>query len=92
MEHSEPSGMDYVREASQYPAEYLSFLNETSKNDKTPGRCCGRGRKGQCAIKRRKIIHGRRVTGTGLLTCQGMMACKVVEGSRHRTQYLEFLE
>jgi hypothetical protein len=28
----------------------------------------------------------------GLLTCQGMLACKVVEGSMHREQYLEFLE
>ncbi|KAJ7309239.1 hypothetical protein DFH08DRAFT_1050382 [Mycena albidolilacea] len=34
MERSEPSRMDYVREASQYPAEYLGFLDETSKNDK----------------------------------------------------------
>ncbi|KAJ7347866.1 hypothetical protein DFH08DRAFT_699149, partial [Mycena albidolilacea] len=92
MERSEPSRMDYMWEASQYPAEYLGFLDETSKNDKTPGRHHGRGRKGQHAIKRRKIVCGRHVTGMGLLTCQGMIACKVVEGSMHRTQYLEFLE
>ncbi|KAJ7300436.1 hypothetical protein DFH08DRAFT_919265 [Mycena albidolilacea] len=68
LERSEPTRMDFIREASHYPPHYLGFLDETSKNDKTPGR------------------------RTGFLTCQGMLACKVVEGSMHRDQYLEFLE
>ncbi|KAJ7304767.1 hypothetical protein DFH08DRAFT_918686 [Mycena albidolilacea] len=66
MERNEPCRMDFVREAAQYPAHYLGFLDETSKNDKTPGR--------------------------RLLTCDGMLASTVVEGSMHREQYLEFLE
>ncbi|KAJ7022258.1 hypothetical protein C8F04DRAFT_924834, partial [Mycena alexandri] len=37
-ERCEPSRLNYVREISQYPAHYLGFLDETSKNDKTPGR------------------------------------------------------
>ncbi|KAJ6511104.1 hypothetical protein C8R45DRAFT_753762, partial [Mycena sanguinolenta] len=67
-------------------------LDKTSKNDKTPGRRCGRAKKGKCAVKRRKTVRGRRLTATGLLTCEGMVACKLVEGSMHREQYLEFLE
>jgi transposase len=92
MERNEPCRMDFVREAAQYPAHYLGFLDETSKNDKTPGRRYGRGKKGKRAVKRRKIVRGRRLTATGLLTCNGMLASTVVEGSMHREQYLEFLE
>ncbi|KAJ7694066.1 hypothetical protein B0H17DRAFT_1178656 [Mycena rosella] len=38
MERSEPTRMNYIREAAEYPPEYLGFLDETSKNDKTPAR------------------------------------------------------
>ncbi|KAJ7131307.1 hypothetical protein C8R44DRAFT_904363, partial [Mycena epipterygia] len=64
MERSEPSRLDYSCEVSQYLSEYLGFLNETSKNDKTPAR---------------RHDHG-------------IVASKVVEGSMHQDQYLEFLE
>ncbi|KAJ7170630.1 hypothetical protein C8R43DRAFT_1085195 [Mycena crocata] len=46
-ERSEPTRHDFVREVSQYPADYLGFLDETSKNDKTPGRPRGRAKKGR---------------------------------------------
>ncbi|KAJ7245495.1 hypothetical protein C8J57DRAFT_979915, partial [Mycena rebaudengoi] len=44
IERSELSRTDYVREVSYYPAHYLSFLDETSKNDKTPACRHGRSR------------------------------------------------
>jgi hypothetical protein len=37
---------------SQYPPDYLGFLDETSKNEKTPGRRLGRAKKGKRAVKR----------------------------------------
>jgi hypothetical protein len=46
-ERCEPSRQDYSREISQYPADYLGFLDETSKNDKTPHRRVGRAKKGK---------------------------------------------
>ncbi|KAJ6505673.1 hypothetical protein C8R47DRAFT_967791 [Mycena vitilis] len=55
-ERSEPSRLDYIREASQYPADYLGFLDETSKNDRTISRRRGRSKKGQRAIKRHKLV------------------------------------
>ncbi|KAJ7265184.1 hypothetical protein C8J57DRAFT_952801, partial [Mycena rebaudengoi] len=64
-ERSEPCRWDFVHTVSPYPAHYLGFLDETSKNDKTPARRLG---------------------------LDGMMACKVVEGSMKCEQYLEFLE
>ncbi|KAJ7605201.1 hypothetical protein FB45DRAFT_879735 [Roridomyces roridus] len=91
-ERSELTRLDYCREISQYPADYLGFMDETSKNDKTPGRRRGRAKKGKRAYKRRKLVQGRRLTATGLLTCRGMLTSTVVEGSMHRDQFLEFME
>jgi hypothetical protein len=92
MERSEPSRNNFVGEVAHYPAHCIGFLDETSKNDKTPARRRGRSRKGKRAVKRQKFVRGPRLTATGLLTCQGMLASTVVEGSMHRDQYLEFLE
>jgi transposase len=91
-ERSEPSRLDYVREISEIPANYIAFLDETSKNDKTPGRRLGRAKKGKRAVKRRKAVRGRRLTATGVLTSRGMLTSTVVEGSMHRDQFLGFLE
>jgi transposase len=92
MERSEPTRLNYIREAAQYPPEYLGFLDETSKNDKTPARRQGRAPKGKRAVKRQKFVRARRATATALLTLDGIMASKVVEGSMKRKEYLEFLE
>jgi hypothetical protein len=91
-ERSEPSRLDYIREISQIPADCFAFLDETSKNDKTPGRRLGRAKKGKRATKRRKAVRGRRLTATGVLTSRGMLTSTVVEGSMHRDQFLGFLE
>ena len=37
-------------------------------------------------------MRGRRITGTGFLTLDGMTACTVLEGSMKRRDFLEFLE
>ncbi|KAJ7763180.1 hypothetical protein DFH07DRAFT_738961 [Mycena maculata] len=86
MERNEPSRMDYIREMSPYPAHYLGFLDETSKNDKTPARRRGRARKGRRTYKHQKFVRGPRATATGFLTCHGMLASTVVAGSMHRDQ------
>ncbi|KAJ7304645.1 hypothetical protein DFH08DRAFT_758666 [Mycena albidolilacea] len=91
-ERSEPSRLDYIREISQIPADCIAFLDETSKNDKTPGRRLGRAKKGKRATKRRKAVRGRRLTATGVLTSRGILTSTVVEGSMHHDQFLSFLE
>ncbi|KAJ6534400.1 hypothetical protein B0H19DRAFT_1324112 [Mycena capillaripes] len=83
---------DYVRRISEYPAEYLGFLDETSKNDRTLSRGYGRAKKGCRTRKKEKFVRGTRLTATGLLTVDGMMANTVVEGSMKRADYLEFIE
>ncbi|KAJ7274160.1 hypothetical protein C8J57DRAFT_1434818 [Mycena rebaudengoi] len=45
-ERNEPSRNNFVGDAAEYPPEYLGFLGETSKNDKTPSRRRGHAKKG----------------------------------------------
>jgi hypothetical protein len=72
-ECSEPCRWDFARKVAPHPAEYLGFLDETSKNDKTPARRRGRTKKGKPAYKRRKFVCGRRLTAEALLTVHGIV-------------------
>ena len=77
---------------AQYTPEEIGFLDETSKDEKTLGRRCGRSKKGRRAAKRQPFVRGRRTSTTGLLTLNGIEAATVVEGSMTKAMYLEFLE
>ncbi|KAJ6578429.1 hypothetical protein B0H19DRAFT_931392, partial [Mycena capillaripes] len=70
--------MDFIQHMSEYPAHYLGFLDETSKNDRTYSRNYGRAKKGKRAQMKQKL----------LLTLDGMVANKVVGRSMKRADYL----
>jgi transposase len=91
-EHNEPLRNDYMRHMAMYSPEQLGFLDETSKNDKTPGRRYGRGRRGRRAQMKQVFVRGRRLSAEGLLTVEGIVASTVVEGSMKRDGFLQFLE
>ncbi|KAJ7668086.1 hypothetical protein B0H17DRAFT_950140 [Mycena rosella] len=91
-ERNELVRMDFVRRMGEYPADYLGFLDETSKNERTTSRGFGRAKKGRRAQMKQKFVRGTRLTATGLLTLDGMVANTVVEGSMKRVDYLEFIE
>lgn len=91
-ERNELIRMDFVRHMGEYPAHYLGFLDETSKNERTLSRGFGRAKKGRRAMMKEKFVRGTRLTATGLLTLDGMVANTVVEGSMKRADYLEFIE
>jgi hypothetical protein len=55
-ERNEPLRNDYMRRMAKYSPEQLGFLDETSKNDKTPGRRYGRGRKGRRAQMKQVFV------------------------------------
>ncbi|CAK5283974.1 unnamed protein product [Mycena citricolor] len=61
-------------------------------NDKTPARRYGRSRRNRRAVQAQRFVRGIRLSAVGLLTARGMEAAKVVEGSFHRVDYLDFLQ
>lgn len=91
-EQDEDLRANFTAEIAQYAAEQLVFLDETSKDERTTTRRRGRSRKGSRAQRRGVFVRGRRLTGTGALSLDGMIASTVVEGSMTRDLFLEFLE
>ena len=77
---------------AMYEPEELAFLDETSKNEKMAARTKGRARKGHRAIMKQHFVRGRRLSATGLLTIDGIVVSKVIEGSMTKDLYINFLE
>ena len=91
-ERNEDKRAEFVYRMAEYTQEQLGFLDETSKDEKTPGRHRGRAKKGRRAKRRQVFVRGHRLSGTGLLTINGMVTSTVVEGSMVTESFCEFLE
>ena len=91
-ERKEDVRNDYIERMAQYDPDELGFIDETSKNDKTPARSRGRSKKGHRAVMKQKFVRGRCFTATALLTTEGIAASRVMEGSMTKALYLDFLE
>jgi len=76
----------------QYSPEELGFLDEFSKDERTLHRRRGRSKKGNRASVKGAFVRGRRVSGEGLLTLDGIVASTVVEGSMTQDKFVHFLE
>lgn len=92
VERNEERHADFVIQMAQYQAEEIGFLDETSKDYRTPSRVYGRSRKGKRAHKKHPFVRGRRVSTEVLLTLDGISAGTVVEGSMTKETFLHYLE
>jgi hypothetical protein len=70
----------------------LGFIDETSKDERTPGRHYGWSKKGKRAEKQQVFVRGRRTSAEALLTLDGIIAATVVEGSMTQELFLDWLE
>ncbi|KAF5389058.1 hypothetical protein D9757_004923 [Collybiopsis confluens] len=84
-ERSPQKRAGFIAEIGEYSPEQLGFIDETSKDNRTVGRSRGRAKKGRRATRRQPFVRGKRLTATGLLTLDGMVATTVVEGSHPRS-------
>jgi len=91
MERNEERRANFVGRMAQYMPEQLGFLDEVSKDERTPGRRYGRSRKGRRAQKKQVFVRGRHVSAEALLTLDGIVAGTVVEGSMTKAMYMEYL-
>lgn len=91
-ERNEDKWAEFVYWMAEYTREQLGFLDETSKDEKTPGRRRGRAKRGRRAKRRQVFVRGHRLSGTGLLTIDGMVTSTVVQGSMTTESFCEFLE
>ena len=91
-EHNEDKQAEFVYCMAEYTREQLSFLNETSKDEKTPGQHRGWEKKGRRAKKRQVFVCGHWLSGIGLLTIDGIVTSTVIEGSMMTESFCEFLK
>ena len=92
IERDEERRAAFIAEMAQYQADEIGFLDETSKDYRTPSRVYGRSRKGKRAHKKHPFVRGRRVSTEALLTLDGVCAGTVVEGSMTKESFLHYLE
>lgn len=92
VERKEPLRNDFLRRMANYTPEQLGFLDETSKNEKTIARRNGRAKIGQRAEMRQPFVCSVCLSAEGLLTINGIIVSRVVEGSMKRVQFIDFLE
>lgn len=76
----------------QYTAEQLMFTDESSKDDRTEMRRRGRSLKGTRAEAHGVFVRGKRYSLIPVLTIDGVIAAKVVDGSLTRSKFIKFLE
>lgn len=91
-ERDEDVRADFIRRIAQYSAAEIGFLDEFSKDERTLHRRRGRAKKGRHAAEQGAFVRGRRVSGEGLLTVDGIVANTVVEASMTKEKFLYFLE
>jgi transposase len=83
---------NFVLRIGQYPAEYLVFLDEVSKDDQTYARLWGRTARGMRAEKHNPFVRKRRLSMLAALALdEGIIASRVIEGSFTRESFLEYL-
>ena len=92
LERDEDRRAAFTIEMSQYTPRQMGFLDETSKDKRTPSRAYGRSKKGQRAQKKHVFLRGRRVSTEALLSIDGIVARTVVEGSMTREMFLDWME
>jgi len=92
LERDEGRHAHFVTRMAKYSAEELRFLDETSKDNRTPAHRFGRSRKGKRAEKKQAFVWGCRTSTEALLTLDGIVAGTVVEGSMTKVKFLEYLE
>ncbi|KZT24285.1 hypothetical protein NEOLEDRAFT_1032120, partial [Neolentinus lepideus HHB14362 ss-1] len=80
-EQDEDLCADFVQQMSQYSADQLAFLDEVSKDERTPMWKNGCSQQGHRATMR-----------GGVLTVDGLVASLVVYGSLKQEPFLHFLE
>ena len=82
----------FIEKVAQYTLEQLGFLDEVSKDERTPSHHSGRSKKGIWAEKKQPFIQGHCTSTEVLLTLDSIIAGTVVEGSMTKLMFLDYLE
>jgi transposase len=91
-ERNETVRSDFIRRMAAEDAATIGFIDETSKDEQTWAPRYGYSKKGHHATIQAPFVRGTRLSGTALLSIDGVVASTVCEGSMTRARFLEWLE
>ncbi|KAF8835494.1 hypothetical protein BDN67DRAFT_912940 [Paxillus ammoniavirescens] len=77
---------------AQYTQDELVFIDKTSKDECTLSRQRGRAKKSHHASMRGVFVHRQHLTAIAIMSCDGIIASHVIEGSLRHKGFLEFIE
>jgi hypothetical protein len=69
---------DFIGNILQYEAGELGFLDEFSKDERTPTHAYGCAKKGRRTVKKAHFVHAHHLSTEALITLDGVVACIVV--------------
>jgi hypothetical protein len=73
------------------PANYCVWLDEASVDDLTNQRTAGWAAMGRACVCRAAFIRGQRYSILPALTCEGIIALDIFEGSVNKERFIQFL-
>ena len=91
-EQSEPLRADFIGRMVKYDPEELGFFDKVHKDERTLARGYGRSKMGRQAAKKAKFVQGRCTSTEALMSLDGILACKCVEGLMTKELFLEWQE
>jgi len=74
------------------PKEYIVWLDEASVDDHTNQRDSGWAGMGRACVRRAAFIRGQRYSILPALTCDGIIALDIFEGSVNKEKFISFLQ
>ncbi|KAF7341824.1 Transposase domain-containing protein [Mycena sanguinolenta] len=74
------------------PMEYFVWLDESSVDNRTHQRTSGWAGIGRACVRRETFIRGQRFSMLPALSCDGIIALDIFEGSVNKERFLGFLE
>ena len=92
LERNEALHAEFIACMAQFYLDELGFINEVSKDDRTIGRRYGRSKRGTQARKSQPFVRGWRTSTVEVLSVDGFVAGKAVEGSLTKASFLHWME
>jgi hypothetical protein len=81
----------FIASIGRYRIDQLVFLDESSKDERTPTRFYGYSEINSRALKKVVFIQGKRYTLLPALTKKGIIAVDIMEGSCTKQRFKEFV-
>lgn len=76
----------------ELPMEYFVWLDEASVDDRTNQRDSGWAALGRACVRRAAFLRGQRFSILPALTCDGVIALDIFEGSVNKERFIQFVE